>query len=71
MPGLISLTLGVRFLTDYLSGDKYFRVQYEGQNLSRARCQFAIARAYFQEKDQLEEIIGSSVANWESQAPRF
>jgi hypothetical protein len=71
MPGLISLTLGVRFLTDYLGGDNYFRVQYEGQNLSRARCQFAIAQAYFQEKDQLEEIIGSSVANWGSQAPRF
>ena len=71
MPGLISLTLGVRFLTDYLGGDTYFRVQYEGQNLSRARCQFAIAQAYFREKDQLEEIIGSSVASWGGASPKI
>lgn len=58
MPGLISLTLGVRFLTDYLGGDTYFRTHYEGQNLARARCQIAVAESYFREESRLRDIIG-------------
>ena len=40
---LISLELGMRFLTDHLNGDQYFRVQREGQNLDRARTQLCLA----------------------------
>lgn len=36
---------GVRFLTDYLNGDVYFRVHRQEQNLDRARAQFALALA--------------------------
>lgn len=61
MPGLISLTLGVRFLTDYFAGDRYFRVAYEEHNLVRARCQFAIAQAYMREQARLSEVIGEVV----------
>jgi len=35
---------GVRFLTDYLSGDTYFRVHHPQQNLDRARAQLTLAR---------------------------
>ena len=35
----------IRYLTDYLSGDRYYGSEYPGQNLDRARNQFALARA--------------------------
>ena len=62
MPGLISLTLGVRFLTDYFGGDRYFRVAYHEHNLVRARCQFAIAQAYFREQNRLSDVIGEAIS---------
>lgn len=40
---LITFETGVRFLTDYLNGDTYFRVHHAEQNLYRARCQLALA----------------------------
>ncbi|MDQ8191142.1 phosphotransferase [Roseibacillus persicicus] len=40
---LIALELGMRFLTDYLNGDQYFKVKREGQNLDRARTQLKLA----------------------------
>ena len=39
---LITLECGIRFLTDYLSGDVYFRTAYPAHNLDRARNQFAL-----------------------------
>ena len=36
---LMTLECGVRFLTDYLSGDTYFKISREGHNLDRARTQ--------------------------------
>ena len=35
--------LGMRFLTDYLQGDVYFKTAHENHNLERARAQFALA----------------------------
>ena len=40
---VITFETGVRFLTDYLNGDEYFRVRRPGQNLDRARCQLTLA----------------------------
>ncbi len=40
---LITMEIGIRFLTDYLDGDKYFRVESPEHNLVRARNQFALA----------------------------
>ena len=39
---LITLECGIRFLTDYLEGDKYFRIHRPGQNLDRCRTQFKL-----------------------------
>ncbi len=41
---VITLECGMRFLSDYLSGDTYFRVHREGQNLDRARTQFKLVK---------------------------
>lgn len=39
---LMTYECGIRFLTDYLEGDTYFRTHYKGQNLDRARTQFKL-----------------------------
>ena len=39
---LMTLECGIRFLTDYLEGDHYFRIHREGQNLDRSRTQFKL-----------------------------
>jgi Ser/Thr protein kinase RdoA (MazF antagonist) len=44
-PRVLALILGVRFLTDYLEGDHYFRIHRPRHNLERARTQFEIVRA--------------------------
>ncbi len=41
---LMTLECGIRFLTDYLEGDSYFRIHRPGQNLDRARTQFKLVQ---------------------------
>ncbi len=41
---LMTFECGIRFLTDYLNGDVYFKTSRIGHNLSRARSQFALVR---------------------------
>ena len=42
---LMTLECGVRFLTDYFSGDTYFRVHRPQHNLERCRCQLQLVRS--------------------------
>ena len=39
---MMTLECGIRFLTDYLEGDHYFRIHRDGQNLDRCRTQFKL-----------------------------
>lgn len=39
---LVTMTIGMRFLADHLAGDHYFKISRPGQNLDRARVQFAL-----------------------------
>ncbi len=39
---LLPFELGLRFLTDHLEGDRYFKVAFPGENLRRALAQFAL-----------------------------
>lgn len=55
----ITIELAARFLTDYLEGDKYFKVNYEGHNLVRTRAQLALAKDMLKKRSQMEEIIRS------------
>ena len=41
---LITMELGMRFLTDYLAGDVYFKTSRSRQNLDRCRTQFKLVR---------------------------
>lgn len=38
----MTLECGIRFLTDYLNGDIYFKIHRKKQNLDRCRSQFAL-----------------------------
>jgi hypothetical protein len=56
-PRNLALILGVRFLTDYLSGDTYFRIHRKNQNLERARTQFQIVRMMEQLEDEMQQVV--------------
>ena len=57
--GAIAMTIecGVRFLTDYLNGDKYFRIHYPDQNLVRAKCQLALGQDMIKRVDEMQAIV--------------
>lgn len=40
----MTIECGLRFLTDYLDGDKYFKVNYPQHNLIRSKCQLKLAK---------------------------
>lgn len=54
---LMTLENGLRFLSDHLSGDLYFHVHREGQNLDRARAQFALVRDIERKELEMREIL--------------
>ena len=41
---LMTFECGMRFLTDYLEGDHYFKIHREGHNLDRCRTQFKLVK---------------------------
>ncbi|MBQ1953738.1 MAG: aminoglycoside phosphotransferase, partial [Alistipes sp.] len=54
---MMTLECGMRFLTDYLSGDTYFRIAYPEHNLVRARTQIALAREMWEQFADMKRII--------------
>ena len=54
---LITLTIGIRFLTDYLAGDTYFHTAYEGHNLVRCHTQFKMVESMEAQAAEYEEIV--------------
>ena len=49
--------LCIRFLDDYITGDKYFKTLYEGHNLVRTRCQIRLAEDMLQHMDEMNRIV--------------
>ncbi len=54
---LMTIECGMRFLTDYLSGDTYFATKYEGHNLVRCRTQIRLASEMEAQFKEMGEII--------------
>ena len=54
---MMTLECGVRFLTDYLNGDVYFRVAYPKHNLVRARSQLTLLRDMDERFSQMQAIV--------------
>ena len=54
---LMTLECGIRFLTDYLDGDHYFRIHREGQNLDRCRTQFKLVADMEEQWDAMKAVV--------------
>lgn len=54
---LMTLECGIRFLTDYLDGDKYFHIAYKEHNLDRCRTQFKLVQDMEQQFDEMAAVI--------------
>ena len=58
-PRLAALTIGIRFLDDYLNGDIYFKVEHAEHNLQRTRAQFALVKSMEKLETEMERIIAN------------
>lgn len=56
---LMTFECGMRFLTDYLNGDTYFKTAYPEHNLVRAKNQFALVADMERKMEQMQQIIKS------------
>jgi len=54
---LIALEIGIRFLTDYLEGDVYFKTKRPGHNLDRCRTQLALVHSIERQEDAMAALI--------------
>ena len=54
---LMTLECGIRFLTDYLDGDHYFRIHYPEQNLDRCRTQFKLVSDMEAQFEQMAAVV--------------
>jgi Ser/Thr protein kinase RdoA (MazF antagonist) len=53
---LITFEIGVRFLTDHLEGDAYFKVHRAGHNLDRARAQFKLVDSISRQEEAMNKL---------------
>ena len=54
--------IGLRFLTDYLDGDVYYKTKYPDHNLIRARAQFKLLESMEDQFGEMEETIKNLVS---------
>ena len=60
----VTLELAARFLEDYLRGDQYFRTDYEGQNLVRARAQLKLFLDMKKRIDDVTSVIEDCIRKY-------
>jgi len=60
-PKLITYTIGVRFLTDYIDGDNYFKIHHKFHNLQRTRAQLKLVMSMERQYEAMRKIIASLV----------
>ena len=56
---LMTLECGMRFLTDYLEGDHYFKIHRPEHNLDRTRTQFRLVKDMEDKWEKMQEIAES------------
>jgi hypothetical protein len=57
---LMTFIIGLRFFTDYLDGDHYFKVHREGPNLQRARAQFKLLRSMEAQYEIMRALVAKA-----------
>lgn len=63
---LLTYELAVRFLSDYLDGNRYFKVTGPGDNLQRAQVQFQLLDSIERQRPELEKLIEETLPVTES-----
>lgn len=58
---LMTMELGMRFLDDYLDGDKYFKTSYPTHNLDRAKNQLKLFDEIIDKRKEIFDIINNIV----------
>lgn len=58
----LTLELAVRFLTDYLDGDRYFKTAYPEHNLVRARAQMKLVADMEEKWEDMQKIVAEETA---------
>ena len=56
---LITFEIGIRFLTDFLAGDVYFKVHRPGHNLDRCRTQFKLVESIERQEPDMQRLVDS------------
>jgi hypothetical protein len=56
-PRLITYTIAVRFLTDFIDGDNYFKIHHKLHNLQRARAQLRLVMSMEEQYGEMRKII--------------
>jgi len=60
-PRLLTYTIAIRFLTDYLDGDYYFKIHHEHHNLQRARAQLKLVESMEEQYETMQKIIAKLI----------
>ena len=56
---IITFEIGIRFLTDFLEGDTYFKIHRENHNLDRCRTQFKLVESIEQRESEMTRLVES------------
>lgn len=59
---LLPFMQGVRFLTDYLEGDHYYKTKYAEHNLVRTKSQFKLVKELEEHREELVHILTTNIA---------
>ena len=55
---LLTYELGLRFFTDHLNDDRYFKITRKGENLQRAQVQFKLLESIEKQRSGIEKLAG-------------
>jgi len=67
---LITFETGIRFLTDFLSGDTYFRTHRPGHNLDRCRTQFKLVESIERQEEAMQKNVDCLAATIQQMGDR-
>lgn len=57
----MTFIMGIRFLTDYLEGDVYYKINHPEHNIERCRAQFKLVEEIEKQEDKMKEIVSGIV----------
>ncbi|MDT8400973.1 MAG: aminoglycoside phosphotransferase family protein [Bacteroidales bacterium] len=60
-PSLMTFIMGLRFLTDYIMGDVYYKIHKPDHNILRSRAQFRLIEDFEMKLDRMKSIISDII----------